>query len=163
MITIKSGGWPKSIPLRLIIQPINLFKMNYWLIKSEPEEFSYQDLEKKGRTVWDGVRNYAARNNLRAMKAGDLVLFYHSVTSKEVVGVCKVIQEHYPDPTAEKGDRSVVDFVPVKALKVSVSLNDIKSRQELQQIGLVRIGRLSVMPLSQQEFELILAMGETEL
>lgn len=137
--------------------------MNYWLIKSEPEEYSYQDLEKEGRTMWNGVRNYAARNNLRAMKAGDLVLFYHSVSDKEVVGVSKVVREHYPDPTAEKGDWSVVDIAPYKPLEAPVSLNNIKATPELQNIGLVRIGRLSVMPLEPAEFELILKMGKIKI
>lgn len=137
--------------------------MNYWLIKSEPGEYSYQDLEKEGRTMWNGVRNYAARNNLRAMKAGDLVLFYHSVDDKEVVGVCKVVREHYPDPTAEQGDWSAVDFAPVKPFATPVSLQAIKTTPELQQIGLVRIGRLSVMPLHESEFHLILKMGKIDI
>ncbi len=136
--------------------------MSFWLVKSEPGEYSYDDLEREGRTMWDGVRNYAARNNLRAMKNGDLVLFYHSVKGLEVVGICKVVKEYYPDPTAEKGDWSVVDVVPVKRLKRPVSLKEIKQRPELQNIGLVRIGRLSVMPLEESEFEKILAMGDTK-
>ena len=137
--------------------------MNYWLVKSEPGEYSFQDLQKQGRSMWDGVRNYAARNNLRAMKKGDLVLFYHSVNDKEVVGISKVDKEYYPDPTAEKGDWSVVDLVPVKALKQPVSLRAVKAVPELQNIALVRIGRLSVMPLEQEEFEIILEMGATKL
>jgi len=137
--------------------------MNYWLVKSEPGEYSFEDLEREGRTMWDGVRNYAARNHLRAMKEGDLVLFYHSVKQKEVVGICRVVREAYPDPTAEKGDWSVVDVVPLKRLKRPVSLKEIKAAPELQNIGLVRIGRLSVMPLSKEEFEKILELGETTL
>lgn len=137
--------------------------MNYWLVKSEPGEYSYQQLEKDGRTMWDGVRNYAARNNLRLMKKGDLVLFYHSVNGKEVVGICKVDKEHYPDPTATKGDWSVVDIVPVKPLKKPVSLKQIKAEPSLQNIGLVRIGRLSVMPLEKEEFMTILELGDTEI
>lgn len=137
--------------------------MNYWLVKSEPGEYSFEDLEHEGRTMWDGVRNYAARNHLRAMKEGDLVLFYHSVKQKEVVGICRVVREAYPDPTAEKGDWSVVDVVPLKRLKRPVSLKEIKAAPELQNIGLVRIGRLSVMPLSKEEFEKILELGETTL
>ena len=86
--------------------------MNYWLIKSEPGEYSFQDLQREGRTIWSGVRNYAARNNIRLMKSGDLVLFYHSVDDKEVVGICRVDQEFYPDPTATEGDWSVVEVVP---------------------------------------------------
>lgn len=137
--------------------------MNYWLVKSEPGEFSFQDLLAEGRTMWDGVRNYAARNNMRAMKKGDLVLFYHSVNDKEIVGISKVDKEFYPDPTAEKGDWSVVDLVPVKKLEKPVSLAAVKATKELQNIGLVRIGRLSVMPLEQTEFEKILALGDTKL
>ncbi len=113
--------------------------------------------------MWDGVRNYAARNNLRAMKKGDLVLFYHSVDDREVVGLSRVDKEHYPDPTAEKGNWSVVDLVPVKALDMPVGLQAIKAEPVLQGIGLVRIGRLSVMPLEKGEFEKILEMGQTRL
>lgn len=137
--------------------------MNYWLVKSEPYEYGYHHLEADGKTMWSGVRNYAARINLRDMKEGDLVLFYHSVNDKEVVGICKVTKESYPDPTAEKGDWSVVDVVPVKRLNKPVSLKEVKATPELQNIALVRIGRLSVMPLEKAEFEKILELGETEL
>lgn len=137
--------------------------MKYWLVKSEPGEFSYADLEKDGKTMWDGVRNYAARNNLRAMSKGDLVMFYHSVHQKEVVGICQVSKEAYPDPTAEKGDWSVVEVIPVKPLTKPVHLHTIKATPELQQIALVTIGRLSVMPLEKKEFEKILSLGETRL
>ncbi len=137
--------------------------MNYWLVKSEPGEYSFQDLQKEGRTMWDGVRNYAARNNLRLMKKGDLVLFYHSVNDKEVVGISKVDKEHYPDPTAEKGDWSVVELVPVKPLSKPVSLQEVKAEDSLQNIALVRIGRLSVMSLEPLEFKKILELGQTKL
>jgi predicted RNA-binding protein with PUA-like domain len=137
--------------------------MNYWLVKSEPNEYGYHHLEEDGKTRWTGVRNYAARNNLREMKEGDLVFFYHSVKDKEIVGICKVTKEAYPDPTAEKGDWSVVDVVPVKRLNKPVTLKEVKATPELQNIALVRIGRLSVMPLEKEEFERILEMGETEL
>ncbi len=133
--------------------------MNHWLVKSEPGEYSFDDLLKDGSTVWSGVRNYAARNNLKAMKLGDLVLFYHSVDDKEVVGICKVSKEFYPDPTATEGDWSVVDIVPVSKLNKPVHLSQIKLTAELQNIALVRIGRLSVMPLQAKEFEIIVAMG----
>mgnify|MGYP001314569355 CR=1 FL=1 len=135
--------------------------MNYWLIKSEPFVYSFQDLQREGNIMWDGVRNYAARNNLRAMKSGDLVLFYHSREGLEVVGICKVAKEYYPDPTAEAGDWSVVDFAPVKAFEKPVPLQVIKTIPELQNIGLIRIGRLSVMPLTEAEFNIILKLGET--
>ncbi len=137
--------------------------MNYWLVKSEPYEYSYQDLEREGRTMWEGVRNYAARNHLRAMKEGDLVLYYHSRKGLEVVGISKVVREAYPDPTAEKGDWSVVDLVPVKPFGRPVSLQEIKATPELQDIALVRQSRLSVMPLEKDAFEKILDLGETEV
>ena len=113
--------------------------------------------------MWDGVRNYAARNHLRAMEVGDLVLFYHSVKQKEVVGICKVSKTAYPDPTAEKGDWSVVDVVPVKALAKPVHLHTIKQTPALSEIPLVKIGRLSVMPLEKAAFEKILKLGDTKL
>jgi predicted RNA-binding protein with PUA-like domain len=137
--------------------------MNYWLVKSEPFEYSYEDLEKEGQTMWDGIRNYAARKHLRGMKLDDLVLFYHSRKGLEVVGICKVVKEFYPDPTAEKGDWSVVDVVPVKRFNKPVSLKTIKATPELAEMPLVRIGRLSVMPLTQAEFEKVLELGETSL
>ncbi|MBX2930233.1 MAG: EVE domain-containing protein [Saprospiraceae bacterium] len=136
--------------------------MNYWLVKSEPFVYPFEELERSGRTMWEGVRNYTARNHLRAMKTGDLVLFYHSREGLEVVGLCRVDREHYPDPTAEKGDWSVVDLVPVKRLAKPVPLPIIKTVPELQQIGLVRMGRLSVMPLQKDEFLKIMELGETE-
>ena len=139
-------------------------KMNYWLIKSEPEAYSYQDLVDEGAAgMWDGVRNYAARNHLRGMKKGDLVLFYHSRQGLEVVGICKVVKEAYPDPTAEKGDWSAVDFKAVKPLKKPVPLSDIKKEPSLQEMPLVRIGRLSVMPVTEEEFRKVLEMGETKV
>ena len=137
--------------------------MNYWLVKSEPFVYSFSDLPREGRTMWEGVRNYAARNNMRAMQKDDLVLYYHSREGLEVVGIAKVIREAYPDPTADKGDWSVVDLAPVKALEEAVSLKSIKQEPALANIGLVRIGRLSVMPLEKAEFEQILTMGKTAL
>lgn len=133
--------------------------MQYWLIKSEPYEYGYHHLEKDGNTMWEGVRNYQARNNLRAMKKGDLALFYHSREGLEVVGIATVIKEAYPDPTAEKGDWSAVDFAPYKRIKKPVSLKDIKANPTLQNIALVRNGRLSVMLLEKAEFDEILKMG----
>ena len=133
--------------------------MNYWLVKSEPEEFGYDDLEKAEKSMWEGVRNYQARNNLRAMAEGDQVLFYHSRQGLEIVGIAKVVTEAYPDPTAEKGDWSVVDLAPVRRLKQAVSLQEIKSREELEELGLVRNPRLSVMPIPEEAYQLILNMG----
>src|SRR5580698_943538 len=120
--------------------------MNYWLVKSEPEAYSWSQLVKDGRTAWTGVRNYAARNNLRAMKKGDLVFFYHSVEEKSAVGLARVEKEAYSDPTADEGDWSAVDLVPVKALVKPVTLAQIKADKILCEMPLVRIGRLSVSP-----------------
>ncbi len=137
--------------------------MHYWLVKSEPFEYSYDDLVKDGRTMWEGIRNYAARNNLREMKKGDLVLFYHSRKGLEVVGIARVVREQYPDPTAKKGDWSTVDLEPVMALEKPVTLKAIKAEKDLQEIPLVRISRLSVMPLEKKAFQKILKMGETSM
>lgn len=137
--------------------------MQYWLVKSEPDTYSFDQLVGDGKTRWDGVRNYQARNNLRAMKEGDLCLYYHSNIGLEVVGIARVAREHYPDPTAEKGDWSAVDLVPVKPFVRPVTLVEIKNQSELQQLLLVRNARLSVMPVSFDEFSTILRMGNTQL
>ena len=113
--------------------------------------------------MWDGIRNYAARNHMRAMKKGDLVFFYHSRKGLEIVGICKVVKEHYPDHTAEKGDWSMVDIKPVKRMKKPVSLQAIKANKKLENMALVRISRLSVSPVSGAEFKEVLKMGETEV
>jgi predicted RNA-binding protein with PUA-like domain len=132
--------------------------MNYWLVKSEPTTYSWEQLQKDKKTIWDGVRNYAARNNLRAMKTGDLVMFYHSNVGKEVVGVAKVVKEAYQDPTT-KEDWSVVELSPYKQLKNAVTLEQIKKEKSLKDIYLVKQGRLSVMPLKKAEFDTIVKMG----
>lgn len=137
--------------------------MQYWLVKSEPDTYSFEQLVNDGKTRWDGVRNYQARNNLRAMKEGDICLYYHSNIGLEVVGIARVAREHYPDPTAEKGDWSAVDLAPVKAFERPVTLVEIKNQPELQQLLLVRNARLSVMPVSFDEFSVILRMGNTQL
>lgn len=137
--------------------------MNYWLIKSEPYVFSYEQLQADGKAVWDGVRNYQARNNLRAMAIGDLALFYHSNEGLAVVGIAEVVVEAYPDPTATSGDWSVVEVVPFRALRKSVPLSLIKATPALQNLGLVKNPRLSVMPVSSEAFAVILALGETEI
>lgn len=137
--------------------------MNYWLVKSEPDVYGFDQLVADGSTRWDGVRNYQARNNLRAMKAGDLCLYYHSNIGLEIVGIARVIKEHYPDPTAEKGDWSAVDLEPVKLLERPVPLSEIKAHPALQQFGLVRNPRLSVMPATLDEFSTLLALGKTEI
>ena len=136
---------------------------SYWLVKQEPEAYSWDDFVKEGETYWDGVRNYQARNNLRAMKKGDLVFFYHSVSDKEIVGVAKVPREHYPDPTAKEGDWSVVDLAAVKPMKKPVILAQIKAEKSLEDIALIKQSRLSVMPITEAEFRCILELGETKV
>jgi len=133
--------------------------MKYWLMKSEPEAYSYDTLVKEKVGRWDGVRNYMARNNLRAMAVGDQVLFYHSVQEKAVVGICKVSKTAYPDPTAESGDWSCVEVKPVKRLPNPVTLEQIKSEPGLAQISMLKYNRLSVAPLTEDEFRLIVEMG----
>ena len=133
--------------------------MQYWLVKSEPEKYSWKKFNKDGRTFWDGVRNYQARNNLREMKEGDLVLFYHSQEGKEVVGIAKVVKESYQDPTTTDPNWIVVDIAPVETLKKPVTLEQIKADETLQNIHLVRQGRLSVMGLKREEFDHIVALG----
>ena len=134
---------------------------NYWLVKSEPEAYSWAMLVKDGRTAWTGVRNFTARLNLRAMRKGDLVAFYHSVTDKEVVGIAKVEKEAYPDPTANEGDWSCVDLVPLKPLKKPVSLDALKSDKVLSEIPLVKQSRLSVSPVSEKQFARLMVLAET--
>ncbi|HEY4157487.1 MAG TPA: EVE domain-containing protein [Polyangiaceae bacterium] len=135
----------------------------HWLIKSEPFKYSWQTFSREKKTVWDGVRNFEARNNLRAMKKGDPVFFYHSNEGKEIVGVAKVSREAYPDPTAKGEDWSVVEFVPVKPLARAVTLSEIKSDAKLKDFALLRRSRLSVVPASPAEFKRILELGETKL
>ncbi|TVQ10775.1 MAG: EVE domain-containing protein [Bacteroidetes bacterium] len=135
--------------------------MNYWLVKSEPDAYSWERFEKEGKTMWEGVRNYQARNNLKGMKKDDLVLFYHSVSDKEVVGIAKVVKEYYPDPTAEDDRWVVVDLVPVKALKKPVTLDQVKKDERLENVALVKQSRLSVMPMKREEFDAIVQLGES--
>jgi predicted RNA-binding protein with PUA-like domain len=134
--------------------------MNHWLVKSEPNTYSWDDLVKDGRTYWDGVRNYQARNNLKLMKKGDLVLYYHSNEGKEVVGVAKVIKEFYQDPTTQDDRWVVVDIEPVNKLNNPVSLSDIKNDKRLKNVPLVTHSRLSVMPVLKKDFETIIKMGK---
>lgn len=137
--------------------------MNYWLIKSEPFVFSFSKLMEDGFSMWDGVRNYGARNFLRAMEIDDILLFYHSNEGLEIVGIAKVLHTAYPDPTAEKGDWSAIDIVPVKRLERAVSLKEIKQHPELQDIALIKQSRLSVMPVTYMQFEVIMKLAETKL
>lgn len=135
----------------------------HWLVKSEPYKYSFEALLEDKLTSWDGVRNFEARNNLRAMKRGDLLLFYHSNEGKAVVGVAKVAREAYPDATAEEGDWSVVDVAPVKALAAPVSLDVIRADGALANMQLLRRSRLSVVPVTPEEFRRILELGKTKL
>jgi len=133
--------------------------MNYWLVKSEPFKYSWEQFLKDKRTLWDGVRNYQARNNLRAMKKDDAVLFYHSNEGLAVVGVAKVVKEAYQDPTTEDPQWVAVDLVPVETFKTPVVLSEMKQEKQLQNIGLIRQSQLSVMPLTKEEFDVIVAKG----
>jgi predicted RNA-binding protein with PUA-like domain len=133
-----------------------------WLVKSEPSTYSWDQLVAEQGTFWSGVRNPMARNNLAAMKQGDAVLFYHSGDGKEVVGLARVTKEAYPDPTADDAKWLVVDLAPVKPLAQPVALAAIKAEKSLAEIALVRLSRLSVMPLPRAAFEKILAMGKTK-
>jgi predicted RNA-binding protein with PUA-like domain len=133
--------------------------MNHFLVKSEPHAYSWEQFLKDKRTFWDGVRNYQARNNLKEMKVGDLVLFYHSNVGKEVVGVARVVREYYQDPTTDDARWVAVDLEPVETLKKPVTLAQVKADEYLQDISLVRQGRLSVMPLKAEEFDRILELS----
>ncbi len=133
--------------------------MQYWLVKSEPSAFSWQQFVADGVTIWDGVRNYQARNNLKEMKKGDLVLFYHSVSEKQVVGMAKVTKEYFPDPTAEDARWVVVEMVPEKEFSKPVTLDQIKNEKKLSDIALIKQSRLSVLPLSKEEFDVIVKLS----
>lgn len=133
--------------------------MAYWLIKSEPFKYSWEQFEKDKKTFWDGVRNYAARNNLRAMKKGDLAFFYHSNEGVEIVGIAQVVKESYQDPTTTETAWVAVDFKPYKKLKKSVTLAAIKAEKKLSNMALVKQGRLSVQPVNETEWALVLKMA----
>lgn len=136
---------------------------SYWLAKSEPSTYSWENLQRDKHTRWDGVRNFEARNNLRAMKRGDLVLYYHSGEGKEIVGIAKVVKEGYADPTASEGDWCAVDLAPVKSLACPVSLAALKSDKALANLAVVRKPRISVVSIAPAEFARILEMAETKL
>ena len=131
----------------------------YWLVKQEPEDYSWDDLARDGKTQWTGVRNFQARNNLRQMNVGDEVLFYHSGKEKSVVGIARVVKAGYPDPTADDASWIAMDLAPVKKLATPVSLADIKANSKLRDLLLVRQSRLSVTPVGESEFREILRMG----
>ena len=133
--------------------------MKYWLLKSEPDAWSWDNQVKEGASMWDGVRNYQARNNLKEMKKNDLCFFYHSVTERSVVGIVKVVKEYYQDPTDKTGRFVVVDVKATKKLKNPVSLDQIKENSKLKDIALVKQSRLSVMPLKKTEWEIIIKMS----
>jgi predicted RNA-binding protein with PUA-like domain len=136
---------------------------NYWLVKSEPSVYSWESLVREKRTRWDGVRNFEARNNLRAMRKGDVVLYYHSGDGKEIVGVAKVAAEAYADPTAKDGDWSAVDLSPERALSRPVSLAALKQDKALSKMAVVRKPRISVVPVLSDELARILELAESKL
>lgn len=134
----------------------------FWLVKQEPSAYSWADLIKDGKTQWTGVRNYTARNNLREMKKGDVVLFYHSVVGKEIMGIAKVVREAYPDPTAKEGAWSAVDLAPEKGLPRAVTLEEIKQNSKLKEMALLRLSRLSVQPVTSAQFEEIVRLAQND-
>jgi predicted RNA-binding protein with PUA-like domain len=134
--------------------------MNYWLMKSEPGTYSWNDLIRDGKTYWDGVRNYQARNFMKEMKTGDLVLYYHSVNEKQIIGIAKVVREFYQDPSTDDKRWVAVDIEPVRELGKPVSISEIKSDSRLAEMVLVRNSRLSVQPVTKEEFDVILAKSE---
>jgi predicted RNA-binding protein with PUA-like domain len=137
--------------------------MAYWLVKSEPFKYSWEQFEKDKQTFWDGVRNYGARNNLKSMQKGDLVFWYHSNEGMEIVGIAKVIKEHYQDPTTTEEAWVAVDLKPYKKLKKSVTLKQIKEQKGLADMALVRLGRLSVQPVTESEWYAVLELAETSV
>lgn len=134
--------------------------MKYWLVKQEPTAYSWDDFVRDGKTVWTGVRNFQARNNLKAMAKGDTVLFYHSVVGKSIMGEAEVVREAYPDPTAKEGDWICVDLKPGKPLKRPVTLEEVKGSKPLENLALLRQSRLSVMPVTAAEYRAILALAK---
>jgi len=135
--------------------------MQYWMVKQEPTAYAWAQFVRDGRAAWTGVRNFQARNHLRAMKKGDQVLFYHSVVGKEIVGLAKVAKEAYPDPTADEDDWSCVDLVPVRGLTHPVPLPVIKATPALADLPLLKQSRLSVMPLTKKHFDKLFALSES--
>jgi predicted RNA-binding protein with PUA-like domain len=152
-----------TTPVNATVAPATTTEKNYWLVKSEPFKYSWDQFIQDGQTFWDGVRNYAARNNLKAMKKGDLVLWYHSNEGVEIVGVAKVIKEHYQDPTTDEDAWVVVDLKPVKKLKKTVPLTVVKSDPRLANMALVRLGRLSVQPVTPAEWDIVMELSETSI
>lgn len=147
-------------PLIFVVFPFSKAGMNYWLVKQEPAAYAWDQFVSDGVTAWTGVRNFQARNNLRAMAPGDRALYYHSVTGKSVVGLAEVSRAAYPDPTASEGDWSCVDLKPVAPLARAVSLEEIKAEPALSDIALLRQSRLSVMPITKSEFDLVIKLSK---
>ena len=137
--------------------------MSFWLVKQEPSKYSWEQFLLDKETLWDGVRNYQARNNLKKMKKDDLVFFYHSVIGKEIKGVAQISKEFYPDPSINDDRWVVVNLKPLKTLSATVTLEDIKNNPKLIDISLIKQSRLSVMPLTKNEFKIILKMGQTKV
>ena len=137
--------------------------MNHWLVKQEPEDYSWSDFVKDRRTAWTGVRSYPARIHLRAMKKGELVLFYHSGQEKQVVGIARVSRAAYPDPTAQEGDWAAVDLVPAKPLARPVPLATLKADAALKDLAMIKQSRLSVSPVSEPQFHRLVKLAETEI
>lgn len=135
----------------------------YWLMKSEPFKYAWDELVKDGKTHWDGVRNYEARNNMAAMKLGDLAFYYHSNKGKEIVGIAEIVGESYPDPTTDDDRWCVVDIAPVVPFTRPVTLAEVKADPELSEIGLVKRGRLSVVPITPDEFRYVAKLGKTKV
>lgn len=133
--------------------------MNYWLVKTEPGTYSWDDLKKDGETFWDGVRNYQARNNLREMKKGDLALYYHSVNEKRIMGIAEITKESYQDPTTDDDRWVAVDLKPYKEFSHQVTLQEVKAEDNLSEMVLVKNSRLSVQPVLKEEFDKVLEMG----
>ena len=146
-------------PFVILTDFLIIKSMSYWLVKSEPSAYSWDDLVRDGRTDWTGVRNYQARNNLKSMKKGDLLLYYHSNEGLAIVGVARVVKEAYQDPTTDDDRWVAVDIEPVKPLKNPVTLADIKKKKGLENIALVKQGRLSVVPITKDEYDAILKMS----
>jgi predicted RNA-binding protein with PUA-like domain len=134
-------------------------KLQYWIVKQEPTAYAWEQFVREGRTAWTGVRNFQARNNLSSMQVNDRVLYYHSVVGKEIVGCARVVKTAYPDPTAEEGGWVCVDLAPVEALSVPVKLETLKAHPKLRDIALIRQSRLSVIPISEGEYEMILGLS----
>lgn len=137
--------------------------MNYWLVKTEPETFSWNDLVSKGTAMWDGVRNFQARNNIKQMKNGDLLLFYHTGKNPGIIALAEVVREHYPDPTASEGPWLVVDVKPVRPLKRFITLSEVKKNPELKNMILVNSPRLSVQPVKKEEFDILMNLENIDV